>query len=391
MILYNPHVDDFLAEPPHFRFLKRRPLKKYGFLIQNILERGEQIPIVVDGTISAFIPEVIFSRIPRFVRQFISNWEFKIWITVNDLANNVSLIPADALSSRDVLLAFSYKSATGKFGLRKPIFDKCGHVVFHLSHYFIATKEKSKNLSSLTNVILAGDSDISENPYFKNTFNWYHKPFLVLPFAVSMRFNVNTSWEDREPKAVATGSFHNLTKEIPRRKYEDFMRATGSDTYHPLRKQIYLSRHNLQYIKCHVSPYRPESEQSVISKIVAHFSVAQKSYFSVDLVTLYNKYRYAVVGEELSGFPALGAFEALACGCVLIGDSACYAGTGIEPDEHYIPHSGDIESIRVAVESAKRPDPVSVQVALRKMTPNAVFLRWVTTLEKSYLDDLRCV
>ena len=29
--LYNPHVDDLLGEPPHFKYLGRRPLKKYGF------------------------------------------------------------------------------------------------------------------------------------------------------------------------------------------------------------------------------------------------------------------------------------------------------------------------------------------------------------------------
>jgi hypothetical protein len=376
MILYNPHVDDFMAAPPHFGLLKRKALKKYGFLISESIARNEKIRVLVDGSISAFIPESLFGRLPARLRSLIADSEFKAWLRLNGLGSHVERVKVPRKPVDEVLLAFSYKAATGPFHLRQALFRQFRHVVFHTSHYFVSTQEKARNLQALDNVVLAGDADISHNAYFQRFFPWYARPFLVLPFAVGERFAVRKAWQDRLPKAVATGTFHDLTLEIPRRKYEDFLSATGSDTYHPLRKAIFGQAASLDNIDSRISPYRPPEKHSALQKFIAHFWVGQKSYFAIDIVDLYNSYQFAVVGEELSGFPALGAFEALSCGCTLLGEPSAYSGTGLQANVHFIPHDGTLAGLQAAMKTQHRPDPEAVQSVLRTMAPAKVFERW---------------
>jgi len=348
IVLYNPHVDDFLAEPPHFRFLKRRPLKKYGFIIEQEMEHGGKLHVLIDGTISAFFPERYFSKLPRFVRKWVAHIESSWWIKINGLDGKVEYVKGVADNS--VLLMFSYKGATGLFPERIKAISAFPAIIAHLSHYFVSTLEKSNNLSTLPNVWLAGDSDISSNSYFRKFFDWYQKPFLVVPFSVAPRFALKTPLPKREQKCVATGSFHNLDEEKPRQKYRDFQSFFRTNTYHPIRKKIHENTSSERDdIVSYVSFYRSNSGGNNFSRLIKHFRVNQKAYFSIDIVDLYNSYQFAVVGEEITGFPALGSIEAMACGTVLIGDPRAYEGLGLIPGVHYVAHDGTVEGIKSAM------------------------------------------
>lgn len=390
VVLYNPHVDDLLAGPPHFRFLKRRPLKKYGFFIDESLRNGREVNVLVDGTSSAYIPEKVFHKLPRFLRLFFSEVEYKLWLRLNKFGHLVKRVQTPKEKSDDVLLAFSYKAATGDFSLRRNLLTKYRVVVFHLSHYFVSTKEKSENIKSLDNAWLAGDSDITNIQYFKHFFPWYKKEFLVLPFSVSKRFCLKKEYSERQNRCVATGSFHDLTQEQPPEKYADCLSATQSTTYHPIRKEIYDQRASVKsLIECKISPYRQYGSSSKLKRLISHFSVAQKKYFSIDIVDLYNDYRFAVVGEELSGFPALGALEAMACGCTLIASPINYRGMGLVPNIHYIPYPGTMESLLQTIAEQQSSD--STQLAdtaanfvRENLYPAAVYERWLTVLSRSF-------
>ncbi|MCD6401843.1 MAG: glycosyltransferase [Anaerolineales bacterium] len=351
IVFYNPHVDDFLAEPPHFRLVNRRALKKYGYLIEGILNANKKIKVLVDGTISAFIPDRYFSLLPKHIRQWIAIHEIHWWINLNNLQGKVKIIRNASDADSDVLLAFSYKAATGLSGRQLAHLNTFPVKIFHLSHYFISTKEKSENLQRLSNVLLAGDSDISVNPYFRQYFPWYNRPFVVLPFAVAPRFQVRRSFHNRQPLCVAMGTFHNLHEEVPAKKYLDYIGYFHSSTYHPMRKLIYDNTKALtKHIFSKISLYHGESGSGVLRRLLRHFLVSQKSYFSIDIVDLYNRYRYAIIGEEATGFPALGAFEAMACRCVLIAQPGFYNGLGLVPDEHFVAHNGSLNSVVEAIE-----------------------------------------
>lgn len=385
IVLYNPQVDDFLATPPHFRLLKRRALRKYGFFLDETLKAEGRIRALADATSSAFVPERVFSLLPAPLRRLVTRIECRMWEKQNDLVGKVDWLrgASDPQAAQAVLLAFSYKAATGPFALRLATFSAFRTVVFHLSHYFIATREKSAHLRQLPNAVLAGDSDVTGNDYFRRHFDWYRgRPFLVLPFAISPRFQQAKPWEQRTAACLATGSFHDLREEKPAWKYRDFMQATGSTTYHPVRKAIFDRAAELKpELDCYVSPFRgPQQNKRWWRKLLERFDVAQKQYFSINIAQLYNDYRYAVVGEELAGFPALGAFEALASGAVLIGEPYAYQGLGMQPQVHYIPHDGSIPGILEAVRSARRTDGGAVQELVCGMRPQPMHRRWTSTL-----------
>lgn len=358
IVFYNPHVDDFLASPPHFKLLKRRALRKYGFIIDHMLEESRRLQVVVDGSISAFVPASLFCWMPRVVRQWIAELEFAWWKKINGLDGKCERVDvAHGDHSESALLMFSFKAATGRlFRKRMATLSAFPVVIAHLSHYFIATSEKSENLGKLENVWLAGDSDISSNSYFQHFFPWYRRPFLVLPFAVASRFQMRKPYLDRDGACVATGSFHDLDQEVPREKYVDFQDFFGINAYHPIRKAIYDNRADLSGdIVSYVSPYRGKAQGGLFARWRRHFMVNQKSYFAIDIVETYNSYRFAVVGEEASGFPALGSFEAMACGAVLIAEPQAYEGLGLVAGVHYLSHDGSVDGI-VAVMHAARKD-----------------------------------
>lgn len=170
MIFYNPHVDDFLAEPLQFRILKRRALKKYGFMFDEAKKKGKSIRVLIDGTASGIIPEALFHYLPRWLRLVVASIEFKLWRHINDFDGMIERVPIPNEPVDDVLIAFSYKAATGRFQLREATFGCYRAIVFHLSHYFVATDEKAENIRRLPNAYLAGDSDIMGNPYFQRFF-----------------------------------------------------------------------------------------------------------------------------------------------------------------------------------------------------------------------------
>lgn len=384
LVFYNPHVDDFLAKPPHFKLLNRRALKKYGFVLDKTLENDKSLSVVIDGTISCFIPDRYFKFIPTFARKIISYLEFLLWLKINSIKFPVNYINVkkDNLENM-LLLMFSYKSATGLAGKNLTALKAFPVIVAHLSHYFVSSQEKAKNLSSLDNIWLAGDSDISENLYFEKYFSWYQKSFIVLPFSVAHRFNLTTDFQDRKDLCVAAGSFHNLDEEIPISKYINFRRFFKSNTYHPVRKLIYESRDKCNFISSLVSPYRGSVKTNFIKKIFDHFIVSQKAYFKIDLVKEYNSHKFAVIGEELSGFPALGAFEAMACGAILIGVPESYKGMGFDFSKCCVTHDGSLEGI---FDSMKHVNSLtdkgkslseSARISMNKyFNDDAVFEKW---------------
>ena len=103
----------------------------------------------------------------------------------------------------------------------------------------------------------------------------------------------------------------------------------------------------------------------------------------MNIVDLYNSYTYAVVGEEYSGFPALGAFEAMACGCILLAEPSCYQGTGAEPGTHFVAHSGELHDIIDKIkQKVSLPDASACSKLIESMRPRATYIKWNDLLSK---------
>lgn len=358
LVFHNPHVDDFLASPPHFALLKRRPLKKYGFLFNGLIQSGLPINVWIDDSVSAFFPDYLgFPRWPRVLRRLVAFIESRAWIRQNGLEGKVHFVEPD---SNKILLSFSYKSARHLSSQDLSQLARFRETIFHLSHYFLNTSTKSANLSRIANVHLAGDSDVSQNEYFRHHFGWYRKPFMLVPFAVGSRFQSRIPFLERQSRCVAVGTIHDLSQE---KFVEDYTKFFQVLTYHPVRKLLKDHAEVMSdVIDCKVSYYRGQTSGGWLKQ---HFSVSQKSYFNIDLVDLYNSYRYAIVGEEAVGFPALGAFEAMACGTLLLAQAKYYQGLGLEDGVHFVGHDGTLESIRTCIEELNQTPKRAAAIAER--------------------------
>lgn len=288
------------------------------------------------------------------MRHLMLRFEVRFWREINKLEQHVHMHFFQKTDpSPKALFVFSYKDCVGSFDKRRRLIESFPFALVHLSHYMIRTAEKAKNLSKLSNVMLVGDSDISSNSYFREYFAWYKRKIFILPFQVAPRFQPLTAFEQRDRRCVAVGSFHDLTQEIPSKYYQDFIRHFASDTYHPIRKMLYANDKNQDWLTCHVSPYRGNTScsRSGLRHLIKYFSVRQKSYFSINMVDEFNNHQFAVVGEELSGFPALGAFEAMGCGCILLASSEqYYQGLNLQVGTHYLLHDGTVAGMKKIME-----------------------------------------
>ncbi len=217
--------------------------------------------------------------------------------------------------------------------MRKNLLNKC-NCIAHLSHYFILTKEKSENLQQIKKLILAADSNITLNNYFQWFFHWYKKKILIIPFEVQDRFKSKTDFFKRPNETLATGTVHNLAKEKPTYLYEDYISYTGMISYHPVRRFLYEKK--FDFIDTIISEWKGK-QKFLNLKLIGS---SQKDYFSFDIVETYNKYKFVIVGEESVGLPAVGAFEAMSCGCILIAVEDFYLGLNLEKYKDYYPYNG---------------------------------------------------
>ena len=333
IILYNPHIDDFFYNPLIYKILGRRPLRKYGVVIDEI----ENHYIYIDYTESSIIPFKYFYFFPKLLRKVFLLFEIFFWKRIN---NKIKFI--DKIKKDDVLLVMSYKTAHNMPKERLINFEKFSKVIVHLSHYFVNTSHKSQNLKLINNVILAGDSDITENAYFQNFFPWYNKEFLILSFALSTKWfsNLMVKMSDKK-RLIATGTIHNLLLEKPENYYKSYISFSGLNNYHPNR--VIANEICTKYGESSfVNFYRPSSSTK-LSQFINQFKVKQSNYFKVDLVKEYSSHKFAIVGEEFSGFPALGAFEAMACGAILLADGSKYKGLGMIDGFNYIDTNNNLE------------------------------------------------
>jgi len=371
--LLNPHADDFIKTPVSFRLAGRRGLAKYSYMLDEPLRNGQVVNILIDGTLSSLINQSLFNRLPSWMRGLILRIELLVWLRINDLTGKVSIHwSPDSIPDRTTLYLTSYKNCVGAFDKRKAYIELFKFKVINLSHYFILTAEKAANISSLTGVIFTSEADLRQNPYFSKYFS-ADALFLVLPFTVSSRFHAVKPLETREKSCVATGSFHNLYLERPVYYYRDFIKFFGISTYHPIRKLIYDRQTSLQgQIMCRVFPYRERrSSGRTLSRLMSWlgFDFTQREYFSFDIVELYNNYVFAVVGEEVSGLPPIGFFEAIACGCVVLGEgTAFYEAVGLQPDVHYLIHNGTIEGILATMERVLRDPETLARISAAAQT-----------------------
>jgi hypothetical protein len=337
--LYNIHRDDFILEPLYFSFIKRRALKKYNY-IANLINEENNVKLLFSDKCSGLFPQSFLDKLPQAIRRKLIKWELKKWCRINNLPSDTPINWLDdnlAIRKEDALFMFQLsniryiKEATEHL-------NKFGKIYVHLSHYYLNPKLISTTLQNIENIFFCGDSDVSEHPFFLKYFSWYNKNFFLTPFYIADRFEATKPFEERLNKIISTGTFHPM-EDYPNLKF--LKEELGVDAFHYNRRNIYEQQLAIKdYITCHNSPWK-QKDAAWYKKLWNAQKVSQKAYFSMDIVQEYNKHKFALIGEEIGGFPGIGTFEAMACGCIVIANPNSLVGLSLGNDI-FIPTEGSV-------------------------------------------------
>jgi hypothetical protein len=342
--ILNPHRDDFIWEPLYYRILKRRPLKKYNH-IADLFKLENQIELVVSDNCSGILPEYFLNLFPSFIRKIFIKAELERWKKINAISRNYKIKWLDEVKPNELDSLFFFQLYNLRYLDRiQPFLTSFANIYIHLSHYYLNTIEVSKKLSHIPKAILCGDSDISDHPFFKKYFSWYQSKFVASTFFIHDRFQCTIPFKAKQEKIISTGTFHPI-EEYP--QYHFLVDDWQVEAFHYNRRSLYNHKEeNKHKITCINSPWVNASGKWW-KKVFQAQKVSQKKYFSIDIVKAYNQHKYAIVGEEICGFPGIGTFEAMACGCVTLINPNTLQGV-LEYENCYIPFTSKVSQIELS-------------------------------------------
>ncbi|WP_297905091.1 glycosyltransferase [uncultured Parabacteroides sp.] len=351
IVFINAHCNHLLMNTWWYYTFGIKAPAKYQFLFRKLLERDDVEVVNLLTPKGCVYPRDFHSKKPMW-----RVWrECKSVLRKNGLqgkmlcTDNIKDIRLD-----DVALLFVHCPGSADRITELP----CYRVV-HLNQY------QCHNIEELDETLPYADRFMLEADVFKegNYINLVKptktREIQIVPYIVGDRFQNRKAFADRRNKAVATGTIASFAVD------NDYSAHYGTRYLHKMRVEIYNHKEELEtYIDAFVSPYIenkkmlsvPKSTPKLFRKIVSLINLllykpgGQKSYFSFDIVEKYNDYMMAVVPEEIVGIAPIGAFEAMACGCALIGiDHTMYTDLGLVPGTHYITYDGTIEGLKKSI------------------------------------------
>ncbi len=353
--ILNPHRDDFVWRPLYFKYIKRNPLLKYKYIqeLYNKKNTETQYTILVSNKCSGIIPQKWLNILPKGIRKKLINREMDSWRKINNIPKHAKIQFIEEIelqpNTNNIIFAFQYSNTRYAQEL-KHYLEKFSKTIFHLSHYYINPKNVSNELSSIHNIEFCGDVDVTKSTFFQKYFPWYNKSFYLTPFSIADRFQKKQDISNRSDKVITTGTFHNIEL-FPESLY--LKKDIGVNTFHYNRRGFYENKETMfaNSITCYNSPWL-DSNKKWYQKIISLTGKgAQKSYFTFDIVEEYNKHKFALIGEEICGFPGIGTFEAMACGCVVLANKNTFEGLHI-PDNCYI--NIENKQLEEAINEAKK-------------------------------------
>ena len=343
-VFVNLHVNDIISIPLFYFLTRRRASKKHGYLLKYLLDNQIRIGVYLDGKTSSY------HRISQVLPQRV---EFYLWCIVNRVSPlKFEIIESSKDTTRDDVL-FSYFIGSDKDDEFYKGFK--GLRLFHATHYMTCDKQYFyKKLSDVNPDYFVAEANLSKNnPFFSKIFDFYTKDVLVLPFVAQDRFKNIIDFKQRNNKALAVGS-------LAKSNESDYKERFGTVYFSFARQMIYENMDTLSgVVDNYIFPYDEGHRAERIQvdddwlvrnrKRLRHIFVygAQRQYYKLNMVKLFNSYRMAVTGEEVSGLPVIGFVEAMACGCAYIGVSnRMYEDIGMLPGVHYISYDGSLKDLK---------------------------------------------
>lgn len=351
IIFINAHCNHLLMSTMSYFLYGIKAPQKYSILFKALTESPDVQVLNYVSPDSSFLPRGLHIPFKSAISRLTCKFVFK-----KNGYDNIKIMTSPAETTKDdVVLGFVHAKAgcddIKKFNCKKVINlnQYTAHNINELNQYlqyaddFILEANTLRPDNYLTLAILPKSPHIS-----------------IVPYVIGSRFQNTNNFQERINKAVVTGTIASFTDDSM-----DYSMHYNTRLLHKMRQVIYDHKEELNdVIDSFLSPYREGSKVYVIKnddnfffrtmKNIYNLFISkkgkQKKYFSFDIVAKYNQYKMAVVPEELAGIPAIGAFEAMACGCAFIGiNHPMYSDLGLQPGIHYIAYDGTLENLKSTI------------------------------------------
>lgn len=358
IVFVNLHACWMLMKVSDVFIFKNSPAIKHGYLLKYLLEHPEY-------EVCNFINDRGFSLMSKG-----SDVVLKFFNLFSGLENNI-ILNKNGIDSKkikvlrrfsdinpdDIVILYNIYSNHYRGMSEVDAFKALSVLHFH-GYQTDNEKMKDAGIDCYFN-----ETNLSKTSKLWNTYFTIKKPWVVIPFVYTQRFQVKKPFAERQTKAFAVGT---ITYKI----HKDYLDVYGESCLQPMRKLI---KDNPEYYKdtidCYSEDYLEGNEGkkikdtdnsfiSIYKKIYNRFHTGQqKKYFSFDMVEKFNDYKMCIVAEEALGLPGIGFVEGMVCGCAYIGiDSPMYRDYGLIPGIHYIAYDGTKEGLRETIEYFQAPE-----------------------------------
>jgi hypothetical protein len=339
ILFINPHKSDFVYESVSYNLINRKSLKKYNFLNSFFLQNNTDF-LFTSSSFKTFLNKLHLN----FLDPLFLFFEKNIFLNLNPNCNTFEFIKSKNVKVKkyDIIFCFGFSIRDLSYDEVSTFSENCKNLIIHLSHYHLFAN-KLRSWSKITNLTFCADVDIREF-YFYKFFIESTPKFFVLSFCLNPKFK-NLSI-NRECKVISTGTFHEFEKIFSKKEIlnDQISSIFGYLTLHIERRILFKFKDkltNLVTLNSSMGTFNLKNIFRIKSNI------NQANYFSYDIVTIYNSYNFAFVGEDVAGLPGIGILEAIACGCIPIVNIDCYLGTPLENSTSIIKYNNINDLINI--------------------------------------------
>lgn len=368
LILWCPYVHWYIGKSVASALMGQMGSSKYQWIQKIIRAHRGNIAVYCDGLHTSMVHyrgDVLKSLPTIAERKAAAVVEAKKWSEINalELSDNQFLSDPTEIRTGDILFLFSSFFLDRPIAPSGPFSDLHGILsrrdifkISHLTHYIFGITHLARNLDLYKFDMLCYENNLARYPFFRRYLPFVREVTLI-PFAVQKRFEPKTPWALRDNRCVVTGGVSKLKV---RPDVMEFLMEYSVDNFYPLRVILGENAQELRELfQIKVGQYAQsmsealsgsESEESwhytlsrTATSILSIGEAKKISYYSEDIVELYNGYKFSLVTHEIQHAPALGFFEAMACGTVPIGiDDPMYRDLGMKPDQNFLKFDGQL-------------------------------------------------
>ena len=357
VVLYNPHRIWFLRTVRAY-LEGYKGIGKYDYIFNYIYNSNKHIYILNDKNFKSNIFKTL-----RFFNSY--KLEFKLWCLFNKLDFNKFIFVDDlqSFTKDDSFFSFYHGNFnTDNIELEKDLKNAKLIKIVHMSHFAYNISKGSKSLRNSDIDVFLYESDLLKNQFFNKYFSWFKGKSDILPFIPSIRFKVLRPFDLRQDICLASGTIAEVD-EI------DFVSFFKTKYLQPLRKVIYDQRKTIEnYIFSIIDPISNEAYNpnifgaikydiksiSIIFKKKFGLKVREfynhRSYYKLDIVDLFNNYKFSVIPEEIIGIPGISFVESMSCGNLYFGVlNHFYEDIGLINGIHYVSYDGSLEDLIIKI------------------------------------------